>query len=93
MERLHPGDSSFLKFPSGFFSGKNGSFRHQGHGKVAKAEATPSWVSRGFTKSLSSCWRLQNLVQRCIFSLTSSGILLGKLLANEEARDGAPRRG
>ena len=60
---------------------------------MGKAEATPSWVSWSFTKSLLSYRRLQNLVQRCIFSLTFSGILLGKLLANEEARDGVPRRG
>ena len=92
-ERLHSGDSSFLKFPSGFFSGKNDPFRYQGHCEVGKAEATPSWVSWGFTKSLLSCRRLQNLVQRHIFSLTFSGIILGKLLANEESRDGAPRRG
>lgn len=45
MERLHPGDSSFLKFPSGFFNGKNGSFRHQltggegrGHPKLGEQE-------------------------------------------------------
>lgn len=59
MERLHPGDSSFLKFPSGFFNGKNGSFRHQGHGKVAKAEATPSWVSREEAAELGPKMHLQ----------------------------------
>lgn len=33
------------------------------------------------------------LGQKCNFSFTSSGVLLGKLLASEEAGDGALREG
>lgn len=84
MERLHPGDSSFLKFPSGFFNGKNGSFRHQGHGKVAKAEA-PGWVSREEAAELGPKMHLQ-----LDFLWHPPG---GNFWQNEEARDGAPRRG
>lgn len=82
MERLHPGDSSFLKFPlvssmaRMALSGTRAMVRW-------RRQRPPCWVSREEAAELGPKMHLQ----------LDFWHPPGETFANEEARDGAPREG